>query len=304
MKVYFRAAVLAALMIISTSCLAEPLRVVSTLSTYADIAKAIGGERVSVVSIAPAADDPHFIEPRPSDVLKVKRADLFIHSGLDLEAWREPLLDAAARSEVRAGGSRQLDLSAGIKLLNLPPQGVSRAEGDIHMFGNPHYWLNPRNALTISESIAAKLSEIDPDGRSQYQQNLSVWQGKLRAAMQQWEAKLKPYQGREVTGYHDGWPYLMDFAGLKMELFLEPKPGIAPSPRHLLMLGDEMKRRNAKVVVLATFNPEGPGRNLEQQHGSVVIRLAQAVGETEEASDYIALIDSNITRLVEALSHG
>jgi zinc/manganese transport system substrate-binding protein len=196
----------------------ERLKIATTLSSYADIAKAVGGDAVDVVYVAPLRFDPHFIEPRPSDVFKLKKADLFIHSGLDLEAWREPLTDAAGRAEVRWGGERQLDLSARISLLEVPTHQLSRAEGDIHMYGNPHYWLDPRNGIIIAEEITAKLSQIDPLRAASYQNRLQSFVSKLRPKIQEWQALLRPYQGRELVGYHKGWMYLMTFAGLKMNL--------------------------------------------------------------------------------------
>jgi len=151
---------------------AAPLKVVTTLSTFADLVKNIGGEHVEVSYVASPKFNPHFIEPKPSDVLKVKRADLFVHAGLDLELWRWPLVEAAGNREVMPGGSRELDLSRGVILLEVPDRSLSRSEGDIHLYGNPHYWLDPNNAKTMAESISKKLSEIDPVHASEFEKNL------------------------------------------------------------------------------------------------------------------------------------
>jgi zinc/manganese transport system substrate-binding protein len=211
----------------------DRMRVVTTLSTYADIANAIGGTRVSSEAIASPRFNPHFIEPRPSDVLRLKRADLFIHSGLDLEAWRGPLVDAAGSPGIRPGGARELDLSAGVQLLDIPTAPVTRAMGDIHLHGNPHYWLSPENGVIIARRIGEKLAAIDPASAEVYRRNTAAYIGRLEAAIQRWRALVAPLKGRPLVAYHDEWVYLTTFMGLTLERFLEPKPGIPPSPHQI-----------------------------------------------------------------------
>ncbi|MBI1992501.1 MAG: zinc ABC transporter substrate-binding protein, partial [Candidatus Omnitrophica bacterium] len=159
---------------------AERLKVVATLSTFADLAETIGGEHVEVSSIASPKFNPHFIEPKPSDVLKVKRADLFVHAGLDLELWRWPLVDAAGNREVMPGAAHELDLSRGIELLEVPSRPLSRLEGDIHLYGNPHYWLQPENAKTMARAIAEKLSALDPAHAGDYRKSLDAFLARLQ----------------------------------------------------------------------------------------------------------------------------
>ncbi len=284
-------------------CFAEgSVRVVTTLSSYADIAKTIGGERVEVFSVASPKFNPHFIEPRPSDVLKLKKADLFLHSGLDLEAWRGPLLDAAAKSEFRVGGEKQLDLSEGIPLLEVPNGQVSRAEGDIHQFGNPHYWIDPRNGLIIARHIMEKLCKIDPSGKSIYTENFQQFEQKLQTKINEWQAKIKPVKGSFIIGYHNEWPYLMQFLGLKMEKFIEPKPGIPPGPQHLQGLVEYMHNQRVKAVVQTSYYSPEAGNYLEKQGGIKVISLCQNVQETAECPDYISMIDDAVKQLLGALS--
>ena len=208
----------------------DKIKVVATLPTFAAIATTIGGDYVSASSIASAKFNPHFIEPKPSDVIKLKRADLYIHSGLDLEAWSGPLIVASARAEFRQGGERQLDLSKGILLLEIPNEQVSRAEGDVHLYGNPHYWLDPRNGLLIAETIAQKLAEIDPPHRAAYLTNLATFRSAIETKITSWQNLVAPFKGSRLVGYHNEWVYLMNFINMKMEEFLEPKPGIPPSP--------------------------------------------------------------------------
>ncbi len=294
-------AVLASTFINARAALAElPIKVCTTLSSYADIAKTIGGDRIEVSFVAPPRFNPHFIEARPSDVLKIKRADLFIHSGLDLEAWRGPLLDAVAKSEFREGGARQVDLSEGISLLEVPSGQVSRAEGDIHMFGNPHYWPDPRNGVVIAKHIAAKLSEIDPAGAAEYSKNLGVFLNALTTKMHSWSEALKPYAGKEVIGYHNEWPYLMSFAGLSMTQFLEPKPGIPPGPQHLAELESFIKAKSVRVLIQASYFPTEAGDYLQDKTGIKVLSLCQNVGELPECKDYVSMIDYDLNQIVKA----
>ena len=293
---------IAATLINSGTAYAElPIKVCTTLSSYADISKTIGGDRVEVSFIASPRFNPHFIEARPSDVLKIKRADLFIHSGLDLEAWRGPLLDAVAKSEFREGGARQVDLSEGISLLEVPAGQVSRAEGDIHMFGNPHYWPDPRNGLIIAKHIAAKLSEVDPVGVSEYSKNLKLFIDALNAKIQGWSEALKPYAGKVVIGYHNEWPYLMSFAGLSMTQFVEPKPGIPAGPQHLAELEAFIKSNSVKALVQASYFPKEASEYLHGKTGITVLALCQNVGERPECGDYISMLDFNLTQLIGAL---
>jgi zinc/manganese transport system substrate-binding protein len=280
---------------------AAPLRVTATLSTLADLVQTVGGEHVVTSFVAPPAFNPHFIEPRPSDVLMVKSADLFVHVGLDLEAWRGPLVDAAANRRVRPGGDRELDLSRGIDLLEVPTGPVSRSEGDIHLFGNPHYWTSPVNARIMAQTIADTLCALDPAHAGDYQSNLRTFHGRLDARLEEWRSRLAPYRDRALVGYHNEWLYLTEFAGLKMEMFLEPKPGIPPGPRHLVEVERYIREHDVRAVVSATYQPRRPLEDIARRTGVRIALLCQNVGERPAASDYIAMVDYNVEQLVRAL---
>lgn len=281
----------------------EVLKVVTTLSSYADIAKTIGGDRVQVSSIASPRFNPHFIEARPSDVYKLKKADLFIHSGLDLEAWRGPLLDAAARSDLRAGGDKELDLSRGISILEVPDKPVSRAEGDIHIFGNPHYWIDPRNGIVIAREISEKLSEIDSAHAAEYGENLKRFSDMLNAKIALWSSTAATLKGKEVIGYHNEWVYLMEFLGLSMREFIEPKPGIPATPKHLEDLQEAIRSRGIKALIQASFYPKEASEFLTAHTGIKVVTVCQNVGELPECGDYISMIDHSVKQIVGAF-HG
>lgn len=280
---------------------AERLKVVATLPVFADLVEAIGGEHVNVSSIASPKFDPHFIEPKPSDVVKVKRANLLVHGGLDLELWRGPLLDAAGNRHVFPGAAGELDLSQGIALLEVPTGPASRAQGDIHLYGNPHYWLNPEHARTMARTIADKLGEMDSHHREVYEHNLNEFVQRLDQKIPEWRSSLAPYRGREVIGYHREFMYLMDFAELKMEAFLEPKPGIPPTPQQIQLIERYISQRRIPAIIQASYFPQAAAKTLARKTGTSVILLCQNVRELPECSNYLAMMEYNVNQLVEAL---
>jgi len=282
----------------------QPLNVVTTLSSFADLAEQVGGDRVKTRYIASPRFNPHFIEPRPSDVLKVKRADLFIHAGLDLELWRWPLVDAAGNPEVRHGGPRELDLSTGVRLLEVPDRAVTRAEGDIHLYGNPHYWLDPENLKTMARSIAGKLSQLDPSHAAGYERRLKQFLAQLEGKITEWKQIASGLRGKEAVAYHNEWPYLTEFLGMKVEQFLEPKPGIPPTPKQLAFLGGYMKAHNVPVIIQGTFVPRAAGERLAKETGARLVVLCQNVKEKPECSDAVTMLDHNIRTLAKAFGNG
>ncbi len=289
------------LLCLSTPLQAEPLKVTATLSTFASLVETIGGEAVEVSTIASPRFNPHFIEPRPSDVLKVKRADLLVHGGLDLEAWRGPLVDAAGRSEFRGGGSRELDLSKGVSLLEVSSDPVSRSKGDIHSFGNPHFWLSPASGQVMARAIEAKLSELVPDQAAAFRQRREVFESALHNRMTAWKSLAKELQGREIIAYHNEWVYLTEFLGLRSVQFVEPKPGIPPSPKHIEFLQHYIPDHQVGALIQSTYYPDNASRQLEQLTKVPVLTLCQSVGEREPCGDYIGMLEYNVQAIVQAL---
>jgi len=278
--------------------------VVATLSTFADLARTIGGEHVEVSSIASPRFNPHFIEPKPSDVLKVKRAELFIHAGLDLELWRGPLLNAAGNTKAFPGADGELDLSRGIELLEVPTRSLSRLEGDIHLYGNPHYWTDPRNGEVIAQTICDKLCAVDPGHCPAYQRNLQAFRRRLASRIAAWRSQLAPYQGREVVGYHNEWPYLAEFAGIKIVQFLEPKPGLSPTTKHLQMVIEMMRAQRIKVILTSPYFDIRHAQFVAKNTGAKIALMAHQVGARPGTDDYLRLIDYNVRQLVSAFGEG
>lgn len=276
------------------------LKVVTTLSTFADLVKTIGGDQVEISYIASPKFNPHFIEPKPSDVLKVKKADLFVHAGLDLELWRWPLVEASGRADLMSGSARELDLSNGISLLEVPQQMPTRAQGDIHIYGNPHYWLDPHNAKKMSESIAKKLSEMDPANETPYQERLNAFIKCLDHAIEKWQEIAAPLHGSEFVAYHNAWPYLEKFLTIEIEHFLEPKPGIPPTPKQVEFVQGYILEKKIRGIILETYNPMRPAESVAQRTGARVITLCQNVGEFPEVTDYFSLMEYNVRQLTSS----
>lgn len=279
----------------------DKIRVVATTKTFADLVKSVGGDRVKVDHVAPPNQNVHFIEPRPSDVLRLSKADLFVHAGLDLELWRYPLAEASGKSAFLPGRSRELALARGVTLLEVPPPGVSRAQGDIHLFGNPHYWLEPRNGKILAGTICEKLSELDPSHARDFEANRDAFLEKLDRKIAEWQTSLAPYKGTPVVTYHNSWPYFAQFAGLDLVGFVEPKPGIPPTPRHVASLLDLMKEKGVKLILKETYFENRAPKKLAEVTGARVVTVAHGVGEIKEAGDYVTLFDHDVRVLIEAL---
>lgn len=277
------------------------VRVVTTLSDLAAIVKAVGGDKVDATSMAKGYQNAHRIDAKPSFILALSRADLFVQVGMDLEiAWVPPLLDASRNPKIQRGGAGHVDASRGIPVLERPAN-PTRAEGDIHVFGNPHYWLDPENGKRMAQAICDKLCLMDPAHEQAYHRNLREFVDRLDRKIPEWKQRLAPFQGREVVGYHNAWPYLMGFAGLTMRHFLEPKPGIPPTPKQVQLIEQRVRANGIRAVVQATFEPPEAARALAKRTGAAVVLLCQNVRELPEASDYVALLEYNVQQLAQAL---
>jgi zinc/manganese transport system substrate-binding protein len=292
---------LSALLAASPVDAAGKLNVVATTAFNADLARKVGGELVDVKSVAPPKFNVHFIQPKPSDVKNVARADVYITSGLDLEAWADPLAEAAGKPRLFRGGLGRVELSEGVSLLKAPQGALSRSQGDIHLFGNPHYHLNPENAKLMARNLAARFGAIDPENAPLYEANAARFVSELDGRIASWRSMCAACAGKEVYAYHDDVAYLADFLGLKADRFLEPKPGIPPVPRHLRDLEEYAVRNSVKAVLQASYFPRAISEELARKIGARVVIIAQGVGEVPEASDVFSLYQFNVKQIAEAL---
>lgn len=278
------------------------LQVVTTLPDLEAIVRAVGGEEVSATSIATGYQNPHFVDPKPSHILKLTRADMFITVGLDLETgWVPPLLNSARNPKIMPGGDGYVDASRGVRLLQVP-SSVSREQGDIHVYGNPHYWLDPENGHVIAKNVADALSRLRPDLSATFQSNLTAFDTELDKRMDGWRRKMLPFLNKEIIAYHNQWPYFEHAFGLKIAEFLEPKPGIPPSPSQLAKVIRLMTSRNIDVVVISPYYLRDSADLVASKVGGQVVPLATSVGAFPEIKTYFDLFDYNVDTIAKALA--
>jgi ABC-type Zn uptake system ZnuABC Zn-binding protein ZnuA len=278
------------------------LNVVTTTEDLAAIAREVGGDHVTVESIARGYQDPHFVEAKPSFILKLQKADLLVVVGRELEiGWLPPLIQQSRNSKVQVGASGYLDASQGARILDIPTGQVTRAMGDVHPQGNPHYWLDPDNGKIVAKEIADKLSELRPNDRAYFDQRQTAFVAKVSDAEKRWLAAMQPYKGVKVVTYHRSFPNFAERFGLDVMGYVEPRPGIPPSPQHTLDLINDMKRQNVKLVLVEPYFDLKTPNSIGRETGAQVLVLPPSVGGVKEVTDYFSLFDYDINLLVGAL---
>jgi ABC-type Zn uptake system ZnuABC Zn-binding protein ZnuA len=281
---------------------AAGLRVVATTEDLAALAREVGGDKITVVALAKGYQDPHFVDPKPSFILEVSRADLLIVVGRELEiGWLPPLVNSSRNGKIMPGANGYLDASLNVKILEIPTGQITRAMGDVHPLGNPHYWLEPGNGRRIAQAIKDKLSQLDPPDRAYFDQRYADFDKRLAAGEKRWDAALAPYKGAKLATYHRSWPNFMERWGLDVIGYVEPKPGIPPTTSHTVELIDEMKRQGAKLIVVEPYFDEKTPLSIAKQVGGEVLKLAPSVGGTKEATDYIQLFEYDVATLAAGL---
>lgn len=277
------------------------ISVVTTDTTLADIAKRVGGSRVTVESLSRPTDDPHAVEPRPSMVVKLSRAQVFARIGMDLDMWADSVLERAGNPQVAKGGKGYADCSVNLKVQEIPPAKLDPSMGDIHVYGNPHYLMDPANGILAAGNIAAALIRVDPAGYQTYHNNFVAFGNEVKQKLAGWEAELAPHRGSLVTTYHRSWVYFMTRFGLKEFGTIEPKPGIQPSAGHVNDLVREMKADKVKAMLIENFRSHRFPDLIAQQTGAKAVYVPLAVGADPAATDYFKLFDVIVGRLAAAL---
>jgi zinc/manganese transport system substrate-binding protein len=281
---------------------ASKIQIMTATTDLAALAQEVGGDRVEVESVARGYQDPHFVDAKPSFLLKLKRAELLIVVGLELEiGWLPPLITQSTNPKIQVGAPGYLDASRFARILEIPSGQVTRAEGDVHPLGNPHYWLDPDNGLRIAKGIADKLGEMRPSDAAYFAQRYADFAQRLKQADQRWLAETAPYAGRKVVTYHRSWPNFADHFHLIVAGYVEPRPGIPPSPQHTVELIQQMKRDNIKVIVVEPYFDLKTPNAIARETGGQVIVLPPSVGGEKEITDYFKLFDYDIAKLKQAL---
>lgn len=280
------------------------VRVVTTTSDLAALTREVGGDLVEVESIGKGYENPHFVDAKPSHMLKIGKADLFIKIGLDLEIWSSLLLDGARNPKVMPGTVGYLDASKGAEILDVPTQKLDRSSGDIHLLGNPHYWLDPANGKVMARNIADALKQIDPGHAATYEQNKRQFMEKIDASMQRWTQAMKPYAGTKIVTYHSSFPNFTRRFGLQVVGFVEPKPGIAPSPAHIASLINLMKQEKVRLILMEPYYSGKVAEMVAKETGAQLLVIPPSVGGVPEVKSYDGLFDYIIGKIVGALSGG
>jgi zinc/manganese transport system substrate-binding protein len=291
-----------ALLIGTTGGAQGKLNVITTTEDLAAIGREVGGDRISIESLARGYQDPHFVEAKPSFILKLQRADLLVVVGRELEiGWLPPLIQQSRNARVQQGAEGYLDASLQARILDIPQGQVTRAMGDVHPSGNPHYWLDPENGKSIARAIAGKLSQFRPADKPYFDQRLADFSKRLDASMAKWLAALAPFKGAKVVTYHRSYPNFAERFGLNVIGYVEPRPGIPPTPQHTLDLINEMKRQEVKVVLVEPYFDLKTPNSIGRATGAEVLVLPPSVGGVKEIVDYFSLFDYDVNLLVAAL---
>ena len=278
------------------------INVVTTTADLKSITELIGSDKVEVSSIATGYQNPHFVDPKPSYIIKLSRADMFVTVGLDLETgWSPQLLSSSRNPKIQKGSNGYVDASIGVILLQVP-SSINRGEGDIHIYGNPHYWLDPVNGKQIAKNICDGLEKISPENKAFFEANLNAFNTKIDLKLKEWTVKISPYKGAKIIAYHNEWCYFEQRFGLVIVDFMEPKPGIPPTPTQLVKIISEVKSNAIKLIISSPYFTTSSSDVVSQQTGAKTIVLGTSVGAFDTIKDYFDLFDYNIDKLIKGLN--
>jgi len=292
----------ATVLIALTANVHAKLNVVATTPDLAAIARDIGGDKIELTTLTRPTEDPHFVDAKPSFIVKLNKADALIHGGAELEAaWLRPLLEGARNAKIVSASKGDVRCCDGVKMMEVPTT-LDRSKGDIHAAGNPHYLMDPENAKIVAHHIADAFGQLDSANREFYLANANKFITALDAKLAGWQAQLAPFKGQHIVAYHNSWIYFAERFGLKIDLFLEPKPGIPPSPAHLASIIAKMKEENARVIIVDPYLNRKTAETVARSTGATVVDAAQFPGGVKGTEGgYLALMDYLVNSLAKAL---
>src|ERR1051326_7940980 len=278
------------------------LNVVATTPDLGAIAKEVGGDQIELTTLAKPTEDPHFVDAKPSFIVKLNHADVVVEGGAELEiGWLPALLDQSRDEKMMMGAPRHNSLAKNVHLVGAPTT-LDRSRGDIHAAGNPHYIIAPSNAKIVAQNIADGFAVNDPKNADAYRANLKKFDDEIEAKLVEWHKALDPFKGQSVVAYHDSWPYFAKEFGLKIDLFLEPKPGIPPTPAHLADVILRMKQDHTHVIIVDPYLNRKTAETVARNTGATVVDVSQFPGGVKGSEGgYIPLLDSVVGAIAKAL---
>jgi len=294
--------IICSLILISCKTYARKLYVVATYPFLKQIAQEIGGKFVRVYSISTGKFDPHFIEPRPSMVSRLRRADALIKVGMDLDIWVQSLSEAARNSKIVYGASGYIDVSKNIEKLEVPRGKIDASMGHLHIFGNPHYFTDPENAIIIARNIEEGFSRLMPSRMNYFLKNYKKFSNKIKNKIKVWQEIMAPFKNYKIVTYHNSWPYFAKRFSLKIIGCIEPKPGIPPSPSHVNYMINKMKTEKVALIIAESYFEKKTPKFLKKKTGCELCFLPVDLGVVKHIKTYIALWDYNIKKISTALA--
>lgn len=302
MKKWFWSSALAAFGLFWANPASAKLKVVTTVQTFASVAKEIGGDKIEVASLSKGSQDPHFVDAKPSLAALLSKADVLIYAGLDLEGgWLPTLITSARNPAIAFGGAGHFDASRFVKVVDVMAN-ADRSLGDIHPAGNPHYFTSPKEMLKVAKAMAEKFSELDPSNAASYEKGYTAFESKISKKVKDWEKRMEPYKGTKIVTFHRSWTYLTDWLGLDTVGYVEPKPGITPDPSYLASLVATMRAEGVKLVLCESYYNPKVSSLVAEKAGAVLLNLPANVGGSKAAKDYESMIEEIISQLETSLS--
>jgi zinc/manganese transport system substrate-binding protein len=303
MKSLIRCTCVLILGLLATAPASADLKVATSLTDLASVAQFVGGKHVSAQSLCRGFEDPHFVPAKPSLMKAIQHADVFVSTGLELDGgWLPLVLPGSRNPRIQPGTKGFVDASQGVNVLEKPVGTVSRAEGDIHPFGNPHYYADPKNLEILADHLAEVFSRLDPANAADYAANAKAFDEKMEASLAKWEKEMEPYKGASVVTYHPNFVYFADRFGLKLFGTVEPKPGIPPSPHYVNELAEAMKKAGVKVVLYQPYYNADASNQVAKRAGGVAVEIATEAGGIPGTDDVFSKFDVLVSSLAGALA--
>jgi zinc/manganese transport system substrate-binding protein len=279
------------------------LKVATSLTDLASVAQFVGGRHVAAQSLCRGDEDPHFVPAKPSLMKAIQHADVYVSTGLELDSgWLPLVLPGSRNPRIQPGAKGFVDASEGVQVLEKPSGTASRAEGDVHPLGNPHYYLDPKALEVVADHLARVFGELDAPNAGEYAANAKQFDARMETSLAKWEQEMAPYKGMGVVPYHKNFVYFVDRFGLKEFGFVEPKPGIPPTPRHIAELAEAMKGAGVKVVEYGPYYNADASRQVAQRSGGVAVEVATEAGGLPGTDDVFAKFDKLVASMAGAFA--